>query len=59
MTPLVARVTAALVLLAIALFGAILWTWTGTTATETLRLVAAYFGVAWLAAWASTRRGTP
>lgn len=53
MTPLVARVTAALVLLAIALFGAILWTWTGTTATETLRLVA------WLAAWASTRRGTP
>ena len=50
------RIAAALVFLAITLFVSVLWTWGGTTTDETLRLVAAYVGVAWLAAWVSTRR---
>ena len=50
-----ARLVAALVLLAILLFVAILGTWHGTTRGETLRLVVAYLGVAWLAAWCGRR----
>ncbi len=51
-----ARVVAALVLLAVLLFVAILVTWAGTTAEETLRLALAYVGVAWLAAWVGRAR---